>query len=189
MRWWNAAGRMCLFACLFETTRKVLLLASIVVGVTVALLLRRTPASSLTPHATETSRYYWCLPRRTTIVTTHACIVIVLVLLSACSLSIADTIATGQVHSCALTTSGGVRCWGSNTFGQASAVHAHYLLVLVAYWIVIFLLCHLFVAWRWYKHCSKHTISRCADKRGCDCCWIPSHLCTHYISRFEMLGL
>ncbi len=33
-------------------------------------------------------------------------------------------IAAGQAHTCALTTSGGVRCWGWNADGEASALHA-----------------------------------------------------------------
>ncbi len=37
-------------------------------------------------------------------------------------------IAAGNEHTCALTTSGGVRCWGWNFFGQASAAHVHCLL-------------------------------------------------------------
>ena len=121
---WNAAGPACLLACLLRTTSlcMVLLVASVAVDVT--LLLWRSPASSFTPHATETSRYYLCRSRRTTIATMHVCILISLVLLSACPLSIADSIATGLYHTCALTTSGGVRCWGFNGNGEASAVHA-----------------------------------------------------------------
>ena len=120
MPWWNAVGHVCLFACLSETTHMVLLAASIAVGI--VLLLRRAPAHSFTPHATEPSRYYWCLPRRMTTATTHAYILISLVLLlSVCPLSIADSIAAGQSHTGALTTAGGVRCWGYNLYGQASA--------------------------------------------------------------------
>ena len=100
----------------------VLLVASVAVGVT--LLLRHTPASSYTPHGTETSRFYLCLSRRTTTATTHACMLISLVLLSACPLSIADSIAVGEGHTCVLTISGGVKCWGLNGSGQASDVHA-----------------------------------------------------------------
>ncbi len=33
-------------------------------------------------------------------------------------------ITAGQYHTCALTTTGSVRCWGQNVVGQASAVHA-----------------------------------------------------------------
>ncbi len=33
-------------------------------------------------------------------------------------------ITAGWGHTCALRTSGGVRCWGGNVYGQASAVHA-----------------------------------------------------------------
>ena len=38
-------------------------------------------------------------------------------------------IAGGWRHTCVLTTSGGVRCWGDNDYGQASAVHACLLLL------------------------------------------------------------
>ena len=110
-------------ACLLETTRILLLVARVAVGV--ALLLWRTPASSSTPHATEPLRYHLYLPRRTTIAATHACILLSLVLSSACPLSIAGSIATGGEHTCAITASGGVRCWGRGVDGQASAVHAH----------------------------------------------------------------
>ena len=45
------------------------------------------------------------------------------------------------------------------------------------------------VGWRWYKHRSKHAISRCVDKRGYDRWRMGLHMCTHNIRRCEMLGL
>jgi hypothetical protein len=107
----------------------VLLVASVAVGV--ALLLWRAPARSYTHHATETAHYYLCLPRRARNATTHACILISLVLLSSGPFSIAGSIAAGNGHTCALTTSGGVRCWGDNYYGQASAVHVAYYCTLI----------------------------------------------------------
>ncbi len=119
MLWWNAADLACMFACILETNQIALLVATVAVGV--ALLLWRTPTSSFTPHAPETSRYYLRLPRRTTIAATHACILFSLMLLSACPLTIADSITAGEYHTCALTASSSVRCWGWNVKGQARA--------------------------------------------------------------------
>jgi hypothetical protein len=159
-----------------------LLVATVAVGV--ALFLWRTPASSLTPHAPETPQYYLHLPRRTTLAATHACIHISLVLLSACPLTIADSMAAGQYHTCALTASSSVRCWGDNFYGQASAVHACCFSLHIE--MRSCLMCE---AWRWLYHESKHAISRCIYKRGCDYCWTISHLCTDNIRRCEVLGL
>ena len=175
MLWWNAAGHVCLFACLLETTRMVLLVASVAVGV--ALLLCCTPASSYTLHAPEISRY--CKSQQARNASLYACVLSLLVLLSVCPLSIAKSIATGGYHTCALITSGGVRCWGNNTYGQASAVHACCLLLRIEMSSYLML-----VAWRWYSHGSIHaTFSRCVDRRGCNCWRIPSHVCTHNLRR------
>jgi hypothetical protein len=151
------------------------------------LLLRCIPASSLIPRATETSQCYehLHLARRTRIGTTHACVLISLVLLSACPLSIAGSITAGWGHTCALTAFGGVRCWGLNNQGQASVVHAFGALLPVH---IEFWSCLLCAAWRWYNHGSKHAISRCADKCGCNRCWMVSHMCNHNLGWCEMLG-
>ncbi len=180
MLWWNTAGPVCMFACLLETTRMALLVVSIAVGV--ALLLWRIPASSFTPHAPETPRYCLHLPRQMTFAAMHACMLILLV--SACPVSIANGIAGGNFHTCALTASGGGRCWGYNVKGQASAVHACCVFLHHIQWWS-YLMC---AAWRWYKDGSKHAFSRCVDKRSCDYCWTISHMCTHNIRRCEVLG-
>ncbi len=107
---------------MFETTSIVTVFLAASAAVGVSLLLWRTPASSLT-RATETAQYCLHLPRRAKTGAMHACVVISLVLLSACPLSNADSIDAGQGHTCAITASGGVRCWGWNLNGQASAVY------------------------------------------------------------------
>ena len=138
MFWWNAAGHTCLLVIeMFK-----LLVTSVAVGV--ALLLWRTPGRSYSRHSTEeTARYYLHLPRRTRIASTHACVLSSLVLLSTCPLSIAGSIAAGGYHTCALTASGGVRCWGQNTNGQASVVRACYLSLHVCNIAVMFDVCSL----------------------------------------------
>jgi hypothetical protein len=97
--------------------------------------------------------------------------------LSADVLTSMAAITAGWYHTCALTDSGSLPCWGQNGNGQASAVHA-YLVFLHAK------LCLMLAAWRWYKHESKYTPAAdvlTLDKRDAtviDCCFITDTMVT-----------
>jgi hypothetical protein len=125
------------------------------------------PAALLNPSRGTTAR----TPRRQC----HAILLSFLVVVSLDS-SFARTLDTGFLHSCALTESGGLRCWGYNNEGQARhhtlcctadwllllAFACAYVLTVLAYVCVLIkyartpYFCAACAAGRWNEHTTKH---------------------------------